>query len=105
MAPKATKRRGRPRREESQSEYTGALSNQVREAVKGFVKVCDSCGHTIRPIQPLAQAMGIAPAIVAGFIKGERGVSMETLDKLWGYVQQHQNDPVEGEAEAAPASA
>lgn len=105
----AAKRRGRPAKADSKpSQYAGTVSNAIREQVRNFIGVCESCGHTLRPVQPVAKAIGIAPVILAKFIRGEAGVSMETLDRLAGYVQEHADDEpeVEGEATAeATASA
>lgn len=102
----AGKRRGRPAKADSKpSQYAGTVSNAIREQVRNFIGVCESCGHTLKPVQPIANQIGIAPVILAKFIRGEAGVSMETLDRLAGYVQEHENDAPEDEAETDAAEA
>lgn len=98
------KRRGRPKKADQKvSQYAGTVSNAIRESVRSYIGVCESCGHNIRPVQPVAKEIGISPAILSRFIRGEAGVSMSTLDMLAGYVDAHQNDPLPDATEVAEA--
>lgn len=101
------RRRGRPKNSESkvvEKGHSGGLIEPVREGLRQIVGVCQTCGHTIRPIQPVAEEIGVSPVVLAKFIKGDAGVSMLTFDALYGYVQEHQNEaaatPTEASAEA-----
>lgn len=81
--------------------FIGGLQEQVRDGLRNIVGVCETCGHTKRPVQPIAGEIGISPVILAKFIRGEAGVSMQTFDALYGYVQAHKDDAPAASDEAS----
>jgi hypothetical protein len=105
------RRRGRPRKDESAPQkraFSGGIVEQVRSGLRNAVGVCETCGHTVNPIQPVADQIGISPVILAKFIRGESGVSMDTLDAMYGFVLEQQknaeqNENSEPQTEATPA--
>jgi hypothetical protein len=104
----AAKRRGRPRKGESKVEkvqnFSGNLTNTLRDNLKEIVGVCQTCGQWTSPVQPIADEVGITAVTLAKFIRGEAGLSMGSFDALWGYVTSYQEKAASEQADASEAS-
>lgn len=85
MAGSNGRKRGRPRRDATAS--TGGIVEQLRNDLNAFVGVCETCHRPLNAVGPLATRAGVNPVILANFMKGRKGVSMDTLNILWKFVQ------------------
>lgn len=101
MATTEARKRGRPRRDATQS--VGGIVEQVRNDLNGMVGTCETCHRPLNSIGPLATEAGVNPVILANFMKGRKGVSMDTLDTLWKFTQNRKANG--SEPEPVPAEA
>jgi hypothetical protein len=53
----------------------------------------------------VAEEIGVSPVVLAKFIRNESGVSMDTFDAMYGYVQEHANEIAATQNEATPENA
>lgn len=104
-------KRGRPRRDASAVNQSGIVQ-QLRNSLNDIIGVCETCHRPLRSVAPIAEQAGVSAIVLAGFIKGQKGLSMETLDKVWGFVEDYKAHPdkytlngdgTEAEAEVATA--
>lgn len=98
-------KRGRPRRDASAVTQSGIVQT-LRNDLNDIIGVCETCHRPLRSVAPIAEQAGVSAIVLAGFIRGHKGLSMETLDKVWAFVADYKANPEKyalngsGEAEA-----
>lgn len=84
-------RRGRPRRQANAN--SGGISGVIRNELVGIIGVCETCNRPLHSLAPIATEMDVAPVILAGFVKGTKGLAQETLDKVYDWVEAYKANP------------
>lgn len=93
MANTKARKRGRPRRDSSAQSASG-IANQVRNDLNSIIGVCETCHRPLHSVAPIAEKIGVSAVVLAGFIKGQKGLSLETFDRVYGWVQEYKANPV-----------
>lgn len=88
------RKRGRPRRNGSTG--SSGIVEQVRGSLNDLLDVCENCHRPQNEVAPLAKEIGVSPVILAKFMKGIAGVSMETFDKIHSWLQSDEGQSYEG---------
>ena len=87
-----TRKRGRPRRDAAAISQNGIVE-RVRTDLNSIIGVCETCHRPLHSVAPIAAEIGVGQVVLAGFIKGSKGLSLETFDKVNNWVEDYKANP------------